>query len=201
MADPAVADRILDAATEEFARYGIAGARVDRIAAQSGLSKPMIYTHFGSKRQLFDAVFDAHVVANSDRVPFTAEDLGGYAARLYDDYLADPALLRLVTWKRLEQDEVGYLFPGYEANDERHLARIAEAQRRGLIRQDLDPGDVWSILIATAATWGQSSITVVATAADSAEQHRRRRQALAATIRDGLQTTPPRGADPRVTAP
>jgi AcrR family transcriptional regulator len=154
------------------------------------MSKPMIYTYFGSKRRLFDAVFDAHVVANSDRVPFTADDLGGYAARLYDDYLADPALLRLVAWKRLEHDEDGYLFPGHEAHDERHLARIAEAQRRGRIRRDLDPRDVWSILIATAATWGQGSITVVATAADAEADHRRRREALAATVRAGLQTTP-----------
>lgn len=178
--------RILDAATEEFAQRGIAGARVDRIAARSGMSKPMIYTYFGSKEKLFDAVFDAHVLANSNRVPFTADDLPGYAARLYDDYLADPALLRLVMWKRLERHEDGYLFTGHEAHDEQHIAEIAEAQRRGLIRSDLDPADIWSILIATATTWGQNSIVSVATTADSARRHRRRRQALAAVISDGL---------------
>ncbi|HET6742670.1 MAG TPA: TetR family transcriptional regulator [Kribbella sp.] len=179
--------RILDAATQEFARHGIAGARVDRIADGSGMSTPMIYTYFGSKEQLFDAVFDAHVVANSDRVPFTADDLPGYSARLYDDYLADPALLRLVMWKRLERADDGYLFTGHEAHDENHLRHIADAQRRGLIRQDLEPADVWSFLIATAATWGQNSITVVATAADPAARHEQRRAALSAVIRDGLQ--------------
>ena len=126
--------RILDAATEEFARHGIAGARVDRVAQRSGMSKPMIYTYFSSKEGLFDAVFEAHVVANSDRVPFDAGDLAGYAVRLYDDYLADPALLRLVMWKRLERVETGYLFAGLEEVDAAHLADIAEAQRAGAIR-------------------------------------------------------------------
>lgn len=194
--------RILRAATQEFSQHGIAGARVDRIAADSGASKPMIYTYFGSKEQLFDAVFETHVVGNSDRVPFTADDLPGYAARLYDGYLADPALLRLVTWKRLERAGTGYLFRGHETLDEGHLRRIAEAQRGGLIRQDLEPADVWSLLIATASTWAQNSITSVATAEDPADQHRRRKRALSAMIRDGLCATAERTpVDPLIPPP
>ncbi|HEY3483203.1 MAG TPA: TetR family transcriptional regulator, partial [Streptomyces sp.] len=41
--------RLLAAATEEFAERGIAGARVDRIAAAAGCNKAMIYSYFGSK--------------------------------------------------------------------------------------------------------------------------------------------------------
>ncbi|WP_138945955.1 TetR family transcriptional regulator [Plantibacter sp. M259] len=178
--------RILNAATEEFATHGIAGARVDRIAQRSGMSKPMIYAYYGAKDQLFDAVFDAHVIANGDRVPFTAAELPEYAARLYDDYLADPALARLVMWKRLERESTGYLYSGLEDHDLRHLRDIEAEQRAGSIRADLDPTDVWALLISTAATWAQASMTVVATSADSPEVHERRRAALAATIRDGL---------------
>lgn len=180
--------RILEAATEEFARHGIAGARVDRIAEGSGMSKPMIYAYFGPKERLFDAVFDSHVVSNSDRVPFAANDLPGYAALLYDDYLADPALVRLIMWKRLERLEDGYLYAGYEGRDQEHLGHIAEAQRNGAIRADLEPGDVWSLLIATAATWAQNSVTNVATGADGAAEHDRRRRALRAVIISGLMT-------------
>lgn len=179
--------RILRAATEEFARHGIAGARVDRIAQRSGMSKPMIYTYFGAKEQLFDSVFDTHVMANVDLAPFDANDLAGYAVRLYDGYLADPALLRLVMWKRLERVANGYLFSGHEALDAEHIASIARAQEHHQIRQDLDPADVWSILIATAATWAQNSITVVATSADTTAQHHRRRQALMLFVSAGLQ--------------
>ncbi len=178
--------RILDAATEEFAARGIAGARVDRIAQASGMSKPMLYSHFGGKDRLFDVVFAEHVIANGDRVPFTADALPGYAARLYDDYLADPALARLVMWKRLERDGIGYLYPGLEGHDAEHRRDIVAAQEARAIRADLDPDDVWTLLIATAASWAQVSITTVATADDPAALHARRRAALAAHVRDGL---------------
>lgn len=42
-------ERILVQATREFAAKGFDGARVDRIAAKSGLSKNMLYHWFGSK--------------------------------------------------------------------------------------------------------------------------------------------------------
>ena len=41
--------RILSAATEEFARYGLGGARVDRIAARAGANKRMLYYYYGNK--------------------------------------------------------------------------------------------------------------------------------------------------------
>jgi len=178
--------RILAAATTEFAARGIAGARVDRIAADSGASKPMLYTYFGSKDKLFDAVFTAHVVANSDRVPFTADDLPGYAVGLYNDYLADPALLRLIAWKRLEISGNEYLYGAFAANDAAHHDAIAARQRRGELRSDIAPDDIWSLVISAASTWAQVSITQVATALDAEGEHDRRRAALTAFVRDGL---------------
>ncbi len=178
--------RILHAATEEFAVRGIAGARVDRIAAASGASKPMLYAYFGSKEQLFEAVFTSHVLANSNRVPFTAHDLAGYAVRLYDDYVADPALVRLIAWKRLERESAGYLYPGLQENDAAHLREIEQEQQTGRIRSDLEAADVWSLLISMASTWAQASITAVADGGDPAHVHQRRRAALAAVVESGL---------------
>lgn len=178
--------RILDAATEEFAAHGIAGARVDRIAARSGASKPMLYSYYGGKERLFEAVFAAHVLDNIERIPFSADDLPGYAARLYDGYLADPALARLAEWKRMERVPDGYLYAGREDVDERHLAAIVEQQRAGVIRSDLAPGDVWSLVIATAATWSQLSLTTVARPDEDDTVHERRRRAVAAVVRSGL---------------
>lgn len=45
--------RILNAALHEFSRYGHAGARVDSIASEAKVSKPMIYSYFGDKEQLY----------------------------------------------------------------------------------------------------------------------------------------------------
>jgi AcrR family transcriptional regulator len=50
--------RILAAATVEFARKGLGGARVDEIATRSKSNKRMIYHYFGSKEHLFTAVLE-----------------------------------------------------------------------------------------------------------------------------------------------
>jgi len=51
--------RILAAATAEFARKGLGGARVDEIALRSKSNKRMIYHYFGGKEQLFTTVLEA----------------------------------------------------------------------------------------------------------------------------------------------
>jgi AcrR family transcriptional regulator len=50
--------RILEAAKQEFATHGLAGARVDRIAAKAGANKRMLYYHVGNKEELYLAVLE-----------------------------------------------------------------------------------------------------------------------------------------------
>src|SRR4051812_8070841 len=49
-------DKLLQAAAEEFARYGEPGARIQAIVKRSGVNERMIYHHFGSKAGLYQAV-------------------------------------------------------------------------------------------------------------------------------------------------
>jgi AcrR family transcriptional regulator len=49
---------ILAAARDEFAEYGLGGARVDRIAERAGLNKRLIYYYFQDKESLFQAVLE-----------------------------------------------------------------------------------------------------------------------------------------------
>jgi AcrR family transcriptional regulator len=79
--------RLLDAAAAEFSARGIAGARVDRIAAAASVNKAQMYAWYGSKDGLFDAVFALQLDRIIDTVPFTPDDLPGYVAGLYDSYL------------------------------------------------------------------------------------------------------------------
>ena len=51
-------EEILDVAVREFARHGLAGARVDEIAAQTRTTKRMIYYYFGGKEQLYIAALE-----------------------------------------------------------------------------------------------------------------------------------------------
>jgi TetR/AcrR family transcriptional regulator len=50
--------RILDAAEEEFAKGGLLGARTEAIAANIGVTKSMIFYHFGDKEGLYQAVLE-----------------------------------------------------------------------------------------------------------------------------------------------
>ena len=95
--------RLLEAGAAEFAQYGIAGARVDRIADAAGCNKQSIYAHFGSKDGLFDAVFDAMVTQVVSNVPFDPSDLPTYASQTFDWSQAHPEMLRLTTWQQLER--------------------------------------------------------------------------------------------------
>src|ERR1700739_2714663 len=50
--------RILDAAEEEFARGGLMGGRTEAIAANTGVTKAMIYYYFNDKEGLYRAVLE-----------------------------------------------------------------------------------------------------------------------------------------------
>lgn len=49
-------NQILDAALAEFSARGFTSTRIDDIAARAGLSKGGVYTHFGSKGEVFQAL-------------------------------------------------------------------------------------------------------------------------------------------------
>ncbi|MEJ5913241.1 TetR family transcriptional regulator [Pseudokineococcus sp. 1T1Z-3] len=179
--------RLLDAATEEFAEHGLAGARVDRIAAASGVNKAQMYGWFGSKDGLFDAVFDDQLHRIVDVVPFTAEDLPGYAVRLYDSYLTAPGLIRLASWHRLERVRSGPLLrQGTEVWTDPKHASILRAQEAGRVVADLAPEDVYALVIALAGTWSPVSGTFVATSGDPDTDHARRRAGLRQAVSRAL---------------
>ena len=56
--------RILDAASRDFADKGFSGARVDEIARSAGVNKAMLYYHVGNKQDLYTAV----LTRNFDRM-------------------------------------------------------------------------------------------------------------------------------------
>src|SRR5215470_4470193 len=95
--------RLITAAIEEFAAYGLAGGRVDRIAAAAKANKAQIYHYFGSKEELFDAAFAALVTEITADVPPEADDLVAYAGRLFDNYERRPEVRRMAAWRQLER--------------------------------------------------------------------------------------------------
>ncbi len=132
--------RILAAATAEFAERGLAGGRVDRIAAAAGANKERIYAYFGSKEDLFDATVEAIIGELLDTVPFDAVDLPGYAARLYDFTLTHPLLIRLALWHSLERPGSIEQLPQAAESTVRKIQALAVAQQQGVVDRTL-PAD------------------------------------------------------------
>ncbi|WP_166982544.1 TetR family transcriptional regulator [Paramicrobacterium fandaimingii] len=178
----ATRQRILDAATAEFAARGIAGARVDRIAASARTNKAQLYAYFGSKDALFDVVFDASMQHMLDVVPIAADDLADWAVRLYDEYLERPELIRLATWARLERRPEGHLAADSRRVDDEKLAAIAAAQASGVIVDDVDVFDVMALVIAMSMAWSPVSNVYAATPAESEHVHAARREFLRASV-------------------
>ncbi|MDX8031097.1 TetR family transcriptional regulator [Lentzea sp. BCCO 10_0856] len=138
--------RLLDAASVEFAAYGIAGARMERIARIAGCSAGLAYSYYGGKAELFDAVQSE--VVGAAAVEFDARDLPGYAARLYDLQHQHPELARLATWQRLERRGTISHAADVEA--------IRSAQELGLVSSRFSAEQVLQLVLAIASMWSQA---------------------------------------------
>jgi len=143
-------ERILAAAQEEFARLGLGGARVDRIAARAGANKRMLYYYFGNKEALFLTVLEAsYAQIRSAERALDLEDLEPRAAlrRLvaftWDYFIAHPEFMTLLNSENLHKG--------------RHVARsrrvrelhsplagmlrriLRRGEQQGLFRRGIDP--------------------------------------------------------------
>lgn len=94
--------QILDAARAEFARHGLAGSRIDRIAREAHASKERLYAHFGDKETLFREVVDTDVTAFYRSVTLRPDAVPEFAGDVYDLGRNSPEHLRMITWARLK---------------------------------------------------------------------------------------------------
>jgi AcrR family transcriptional regulator len=159
--------RILEAATEEFSRYGFAGARVDRIAQSAGANKALIYAYFGNKEKLFAEVYQAIIGLVVQDVTLDPADLPGYLERRIDWQLQHPALPRISLWGALEVPE----FRATEAMREgrmRKEAILAQGQADGVISTRFAPGELLDLLDALA----NPAVTLDPARAEQAEAYK-----------------------------
>lgn len=99
-------EQILAAATEAFARSGFAATSLDDIATEAGVTRVLLYRHFDSKTDLYQAVLDrmcARLEANVE------EPVGGFTNASIDGLLAaaieSPAGFRLLFQHALREPE------------------------------------------------------------------------------------------------
>ncbi|OXY92838.1 TetR family transcriptional regulator [Streptomyces diastatochromogenes] len=177
-------ERIVAAAQEEFARYGIAGARVDRLAKQARTSKERVYAYFRSKEALYAHVAERELAALAEATQMDAADLPGYAGLLFDHFTARPDHYRLITWGRLELgDSTADVAGSLQAIIVRKCEQLRDAQRAGLLDPAWDPVDVLALINQIASTWaGQPEIGAVAEERAADPSTAARRAALVAAV-------------------
>jgi AcrR family transcriptional regulator len=99
-------EQILTAATEAFARSGFAATSLEDIAAEAGITRVVLYRHFESKADLYQAVLD-RMCARLDA--HVAEPTGGFTDASIDGLLAaaaeSPAGFRLLFKHALREPE------------------------------------------------------------------------------------------------
>ncbi|MFI5490655.1 TetR/AcrR family transcriptional regulator [Micromonospora echinaurantiaca] len=99
-------EQILAAATEAFARSGFAATGLDEIATEAGITRVILYRHFDSKTDLYQAVLDRMCVRLDANVE---EPVGGFTGASIDGLLQaaveSPAGFRLLFQHALREPE------------------------------------------------------------------------------------------------
>lgn len=156
--DPAGTKRlVLDAAERLFAARGFAGTSIRDVAAESGVSHPLIQHHFATKEGLYRAVLRRCAEEFNARFPEAAEvvdepiDLRAEMTRLFGFVRSRPRLMRMVGWARLEgRDD---LFPEPNRPRAAMFRRIEAGQRAGSIRTDIGATALGVMLEALTFSW------------------------------------------------
>lgn len=136
-------ERLLDAAAEEFAAKGLAGARVDSIARTAGANKQLVYYYFDSKLGLWSASL-RHVLekVTTRRAPWRAPT--ALRRRMVEDArrMAAPRMTlwrRMVMWEALERsNEEVVLEQDRRDNWAQLIEEAREAARLGQLDGSID---------------------------------------------------------------
>jgi TetR/AcrR family transcriptional regulator len=145
---------ILSAAQDEFAAYGLNGARIDRIAKRVGASKNLIYHYFGSKDRLYLKVLEAiYRQMREDQDDLALQELPPLegmrrlVANTFDHFVRSPALIRLMSIENIHfarhLKKSTSVKPLYAPLLQTIRSLLVRGQEAGVFRRDVDPVDLY----------------------------------------------------------
>jgi AcrR family transcriptional regulator len=141
---------ILEAATQEFARHGLGGARVDRIAERAKTNKRMLYYYFGGKEDLFLAVLERayeHIRGEEQQLHLTdLPPVAGVAELVvftWNYFVAHPEFMTLLNSENLHRAQHLKRSRKIRAMHSPLIATLSEilerGAREGVFRRGVDP--------------------------------------------------------------
>ena len=143
---------VLEAACRVFFASSYRGATTAEIAREAGISEPILYRHFGSKRDLYIACLDeAWRVFRAFAEEALADDPGHCLGRIADAYMATTATPRLVDlWIQALTEASGNAAIATAVRDQIREVHeffadvIRRAQAEGVVHADRDPvAEAW----------------------------------------------------------
>ncbi|MFI9011189.1 TetR family transcriptional regulator [Actinosynnema sp. NPDC053489] len=185
--------RLKEAAVVEFAEHGLAGTRVERIAARAGVNKERLYNYFGDKEQLFNAVLSDELAKIAAAVPLEAlRDVGDYAGRCFDYHVANPHLVRLLQWEALAYGDGAVADEeGRTAHYRRKVDAFRAAQADDVLASSPGAADLVFLVMSLSSWW--LAVPQIARMVTGPEDVARRR---AAVVEAARRMAAP-GAEPR----
>lgn len=145
--------QILQIAIKLFSQYGFRGTTTKEIAKEAGVSEAMVFRHYATKQELYDAILDWKACeSNRAANPF---ELVSDAMEQKDDFKVfylmmlnalnkhetDPQFMRLLFHSALEGHELAEMFieqnivPMYDFLS----SYLAQRQKENAIRKDVKP--------------------------------------------------------------
>jgi len=148
-------EKIIQAATEFFARQGFRGAKMADIAKAANLTEPGLLHHFHSKTQLLMEVLKERDRIDSERMRATLQKNGNHyldaEIELVEHNETVPGLVQLFTLlvaESISLDHPAHEFftQRYQREREHMFQVIAQAQQVGQVRSDI-PAETLVVLI------------------------------------------------------
>ncbi|MEO8899836.1 MAG: TetR/AcrR family transcriptional regulator [Candidatus Dormibacter sp.] len=140
-------ERIIEAATEVFARRGVHGTRVADIAERAGIAYGLVYHHFRNKEEILSAIFAerwAQYVAYLEELARTPAPFRERMRRLIhfwvETYRQDNDLMTVMineitrSYEFLESHDIAAVLVAFDPIER----IIAEGRANGEVRADLD---------------------------------------------------------------
>ncbi len=139
--------RLMTAAIALFARKGYAATTVREIVTAAGVTKPVLYYHFGNKEGIFltmmrEAVaeFEATAAAAVDEPGTSRARIAGFLDRMFDLVLQHLDVMRVVDAIYYGPPQ-GAPFFDFETIHQRFIETLAGLVREGMAAGELRPGD------------------------------------------------------------
>ncbi len=161
--DPeATRQAILEAAEEIFLEKGFADTSMSQIAKEAGVTKSLIHHHFVSKENLWNevkrAALEEFAVKQQEirqRGEVSLGTLMETAAAYFRFIQHNPKVIRMMAWMTVENLQGGHESCMHDDLIEDAISQVAEAQRRGIIRNDVPPFHVVVTILSMIHGWFQ----------------------------------------------